>query len=49
MKMINTFAFVTGLPIRGAVASLIRFATFATAIAIITAATGPSFSKGMSS
>ena len=44
LKMINNFAFVTVLPIHRAVTSLMRFATFATMMAIITAATGPSFS-----
>ena len=30
LEMINTFAFITGLPIRGAVALLMGFATLAT-------------------
>ena len=47
LKMINTFAFVTGLTIHGVVASLMRFATFATTIGhYYRAATGPSFSTG---
>ena len=48
-EMIDAFASITGLPICGAVPSLMRFATFATMMAIITMATGSSFSEGMSS
>ena len=48
-EMIDAFASIAGLPICGAVPSLMRFAKFATTMAIITAATGPSFSEGMSS
>ena len=47
-KMIDAFASITGLPICGAVPSLMRFATFATMLAIITAATGPSFRQCVS-
>ena len=47
-EMINTLALVASFPIRGAVASLMRFATFATTLAIITAATGPSFRQCVS-
>ena len=42
-EMINKLAFITGLPIHGAVALLMRFATFAMMVAIVTPATGPSF------
>ena len=43
-EMIDALASITGLPIHGAVASLMRFATLATTVTIVvTAATGPSF------
>ena len=47
-EMINTLALVASFAIRGAVALLMRFATFATTLAIITAATGPSFRQCVS-
>ena len=47
-EMINTLALIASFPIRGAVASLMRFATFTTTLAIITTATGPSFRQCMS-
>ena len=47
-EMINTLALVASFPIRGAVASLMRFATFAKTLAIITTATGPSFRQCVS-
>ena len=47
-EMINTLALVASFPICGAVASLMRFATFATTLAIVTTATGPSLRQCMS-
>ena len=47
-EMINTLALVASFPICGAVASLMRFATFATTLAIVTPATGLSFRQCMS-
>ena len=42
-EMIDAFAPIASFPIRGTVAPFMRFATVATMMASITAATGPSF------
>ena len=47
-KMIDAFAPIASFPIRRTVAPLMRLATFATTLAIITAATGPSSRQCMS-
>ena len=47
-EMINTLTLITSFPICGTVALLMRFATFATTLAIITVATGPSFRQCVS-
>ena len=47
-EMIDAFAPIASFPIRRTVAPLMRLATFATTLAIITAATGPSFRQCVS-
>ena len=47
-EMINTLTLIASFPICGTVAPLMRLATFATTLAIITAATGPSFQQCVS-
>ena len=46
--MIDALAPIASFPIRGTVAPFMRLATFATPLAIITAATGPSFRQSVS-
>ena len=48
LEMIDAFAPIARLPISRTVALLMRLATFATTLAIITAATGPSFRQCVS-
>ena len=47
-EMIDAFAPIASFPIHGTVAPFMRLATFATTLAIITAATGPSFRQCVS-
>ena len=48
LEMIDAFAPIARFPIRRTIAPLMRLATFATTLAIITAATGPSFRQCVS-
>ena len=47
-EVINALTFIASFPIRGTVAPFMRLATFATMLAIITMATGPSFRQCVS-